>query len=162
MTCLKTYTGSSTANRPTRKLLPLMGVSLLGTIPPTPGKPTGYPHIKRGKDKFLTFWVCSGSGGKFGTCPECEGSGYNPRRPTRSDRVLFHGSGQRTAVAWFCPVIGDAESIKIKLIQLGVQVPPHSADRGVLRRCTVTPQAFDNIISLWGISFTWGPEADED
>ena len=154
----------NTSSRSLKQRPARMGVSLLGTIPPDPAHPTGYPRIKRGVDKRTQCWVCDGSGGKYGTCPECNGSGYDPRRPTRSDRVLFHG-GQtdrpRTVRAWFCPVIGDAESIKIKLIQLGVQVPPHSADRGVLRRCTVTPTAFDNIISLWGISFTWGPEVED-
>jgi len=32
-------------------------------------------------DADKVCWVCAGSGGKYKNCPECEGRGFNPKRP---------------------------------------------------------------------------------
>lgn len=33
-------------------------------------------------------WVCTGTGGKHGYCPECKGTGHNPRRPRAPKRGI--------------------------------------------------------------------------
>lgn len=45
-------------------------------------------ELEEPKSDKPVCWVCAGTGGKNKQCPECNGTGYNPRRLKQPKRLM--------------------------------------------------------------------------
>ena len=147
------------------------GVSLLGKAPPGKGVlrrrddykypelPPNPSYVRDYSDRLIC-WVCLGTGGKSGSCPECGGRGRSPTRPSCPQRGLFIEDNKDADIvnAWIS-YDKSIENPRRVLSSLGINAP--LVIGGVFRHVKIGRVAFQELLTTWDVKFKWGPEPEK-